>query len=97
MKWLSLSIIMVLVALSACEPPRASAEQCRQIFDRMVELELRQMGFQDPVLAKRRQADLAARFRQDLESCVGRPMPEDAMACVAKAQNTQSLLRDCLD
>ncbi len=97
MKWLSLSIIMILVALSACEPQRASVEQCRQIFDRMVELELRQMGFQDPALAKRRQADLAARFEQELDACVGRPIPESAMACVAKAKNIQSLLQDCLD
>ena len=96
MRWLFVLHVFAFVMLSACEPQRASARQCRQIFDRLVVLELQELGFDDPALAERRQAELAARFQQELASCTGRPLKAGAMACVEAANNSEILSHDCL-
>lgn len=95
MKWLP-SLLLCLATLSACDGERASEEQCRSIFDRLVVLELEEMGFDDPALAERRQAELSARYRDDLAACVGRRLPAGAMTCVATAENAEVISHDCL-
>ena len=96
MRWLLVLLASALVTLCACDSQRASAQQCRAIFDRLVAVELRELGFDDPVLTERRQAELARRFRQQLTSCVGRPLPTGSLACVAAANNSETLSHDCL-
>lgn len=94
-----LACVLLLAAssiVSACRANRASAEQCRAIFDRLVVLELKEMGFADPALARLKQVELAARYRDELAACVGRRLPARAMACVASARTAEALSHDCL-
>jgi hypothetical protein len=86
----------VLTPLCGCDDERASAEQCQAIFNRVVELELQEMGFKDPALAAIRQAELATRHQIELEACVGRRLPPGAMSCVLSAEDTEVLSHDCL-
>jgi len=97
MRWLYLGLATALTALSACSTQHATPEQCRAIFDRLVVLELYEMGFQDPALATIRQEELAKRYQDEIDSCVGRPLPTGAMECIAKAKDAESLSHDCLD
>lgn len=82
--------------LTACVEERASREQCQMIFDRLVTLELAEMGYADPALTARRQAELASRYRKQLAACVGKPIPPDAQACVARAETTEEVSHECL-
>jgi len=78
------------------ETSGATPEQCRAIFDRLVEVELAEMGYQDPVLAERRQAELARRYRSEIEECVGKAIPPGAMECIASAETAEALSHECL-
>ena len=97
MRWLLLGLVTALTTLLACSAQHATPEQCRAIFDRLVILELREMGFQDPALAKIRQKELASQYQGEIDTCVGRPLPAGAMECIAKAKNAESLSHGCLD
>ncbi len=88
--------LLAVLLFVSCTRERATAEQCRVIFDRMVELELRELGFKDAALAKLRQDELAARYRDELSGCTGRPLPEGAMACVATATSAEDISHRCL-
>ncbi|MFW6067053.1 MAG: hypothetical protein ACOC97_01855 [Myxococcota bacterium] len=93
---LALVVCLVAACLAGCAAERADRDDCRAIFHRIVELELEKMGFSDPVLEERTKADLRERFRHEIEACVGRPIPEDAMACVASARTTEEISHGCL-
>lgn len=82
--------------LAACDQRKADEADCRAIFDRIVEVELREMGFRDPELAKRRQAELAERHRGLIAQCVGRSLPVGALECVSSADSTEEISHDCL-
>ena len=95
--WLAFVVAMVLLPCAlGCDRERATEEQCRAIFDRLVELELSEMGFRDPELTRRRQSELRARHRDELEACVGRPLRSDAMRCVQAAESAEQLSHECL-
>lgn len=98
MRWflLFLTVAVGATPLSACEPRGASAAECRQILERLVTLELHKRGFDDPALAARRQAELTDRYRHELDTCVGRPLPDGAMGCVAAASTAEAVSQSCL-
>lgn len=96
MKWPPVLLLASLALLTACNSERASSDQCRIIFDRLVALELAEMGFDDPVLAERRQTELSVRYREELAACVGRRLSAGAMMCVATAKNAEVISHDCL-
>lgn len=89
-------LMAALVAAPGCNSQRATAEQCRAIFERLVVLELQEMGFADPVLERRRRAVLVGRHSREIQSCVGRRIPPRAMDCVASAASAEVLSHDCL-
>ena len=83
--------------LGACDAGEpASAPQCQAIFERLVVLELREMGFDDPALAERMSDALSARFASEVAECVGKPLPPGAMACVAAATSAEQISHECL-
>lgn len=84
------------LGLLGCDGERASEAQCRTIFDRLVELELEEMGFVDPLLSKRRQQELATRYQKQLAACVGRRIPSDALGCVEQAESSEGISHGCL-
>ena len=88
--WLALAL------WSGCGGRPATDGECRAILDRIVELELGEQGFRDPVLAARKKSELGRRLAPELGLCVGRRLPPDAMACVAVARSTEELSHRCL-
>jgi hypothetical protein len=91
--WIALSLVL---AVQACTRELATEQQCHAIFDRIVEIELEEMGFRDAALAARRKAELRARHQNALRDCVGRYISDQAMACVATAKTTEELSHKCL-
>lgn len=96
MKWPSNLLLAAVATLPACHAQRASEEQCRLIFDRLVVLELEEAGFVDPALAQRRQAELSARYGHEIASCVGRRIPAGALACAMAAKDAEAISHNCL-
>jgi hypothetical protein len=80
----------------SCTRERASEQQCHAIFDRIVEIELEEMGFRDAALAARRTTELRARYQNMIRGCVGRDISADALRCVATAKTTEELSHKCL-
>jgi hypothetical protein len=91
-------VVLISIALSGCErgAPATQAE-CALIFDRLVELELQEMGYRDPVLLKLWQGRLAVRHEGLVSSCVGRRLPPGAMECVRRVASAEALSHECLD
>ena len=96
MKRLLFLIVTGIMILPACDSERATYEQCRTIFDHLVALELTEMGFEDPILTQQRQLESAYRYRKDIESCVGRQIPPDALECVLSAKSAEDVSHHCL-
>jgi hypothetical protein len=90
------SIALALVWAAGCGNGRATPRACLEIFDRIVELELREQGFRDPALLARKREQLRLAFAPDLERCHQRPLPTDALRCVRKATSTEEISHGCL-
>lgn len=90
------ALALALATACACDQSQASPEQCRAIFERLIVIELEEMGFHDAALAEHKQAELSARYGDELAACVGRPLPAGAMECVASAKTAEVLSHDCL-
>lgn len=90
-------LVAVLLGLVGCTKEHATRAQCDTIFDRIVEIELRETGYRDQALLARRRAELRQRHRARIEACVGRPLRPGAMQCVVEAETTEALSHDCLD
>lgn len=94
MKWLIAALLAV--SVQSCARERATEQQCHAIFERIVEIELEEMGFRDPALAARHKAELTARYERTLRGCVGHAISERALTCVATARTTEELSHKCL-
>jgi len=97
-RW-SQGLCVVLVAgllVLACDERTATESECRAIFDRIVEIELRELGFRDPELSERKRVELRRVHAGQLQSCVGLPLPAHAMSCVARAETTEELSHECM-
>lgn len=79
-----------------CERHRASPQDCTRIFDRLVEVELLERGFHDPVLLERRARELERTLAPSLAACTGRPLPATAVDCIGDAPNAEALIHRCL-
>ena len=82
--------------LGGCSRPLATPDDCREILDRIVELELRERGLRDPLLTERRQKQYRSLFATELKACPGKPLDPEAMPCVRRAQNVKELVHSCL-
>jgi hypothetical protein len=89
-------LLLLLAALTACDGRRATHEDCRQILDRLVDLELEERGFRDPALAARWRFQAEAAHTADLAACEGQRIPRTALACVQAAANSEEVSHRCL-
>lgn len=96
MKWRRKGALVLALALAGCSAPRASRAECERILERIVEIELIEQGYRDPVLLERKQDQARLSFSPDVESCIGRRMPENAMTCIEDAADTETLTHECL-
>ena len=70
--------------LIGCGRP-ATHDDCERIFQRIVELELRDLQTTDPAIVSKKTADLRASYGKELEGCVGKRIRKDLVACLEKA------------
>lgn len=80
----------------ACERSIATAEQCGRILDRIVDIELDEQGFRDPILGARKKAEMRRLLASELRHCVGASLSPEAIACVARARTIEELSHICL-
>jgi hypothetical protein len=85
-----------LFALPACGRTAATPADCAAILDRIVGLELSELGFRDPVLAARKGAELRLTLGPELRRCDGVRLREGAMDCVRRASTTEEISHTCL-
>ncbi len=88
--------LLGLLLMTGCDRSYATKEDCRAIFDRIVELELQEMGYADPELLRRRQEELKARHQGELDSCVGKIIGKHTLSCVTQARSTEELSHECM-
>jgi hypothetical protein len=96
MRVLAATLGLSALLATGCVLERATAEQCQEILDRIVDLELRERGFRDPALERRKRDEMHRLLAPDLRRCHGRPLPRSAMECVRKAQSNEELSHTCL-
>ena len=94
--WPVVTMIALVVVSCNMGKPAATAQDCRAILNRIVEIELAELGYRDPVLRAKKQSELAARYERELAACVGRPLATDALQCVEAATSTEQIAHDCL-
>jgi hypothetical protein len=86
--------LMLLVA--ACRSEHATKQACRAIVHRIVDLELRERGFRDHVLAQRKRNEIEHLFAPEIEQCTGKRLGRDALTCVELATNAEQISHQCL-
>lgn len=85
-----------LACTSGCTQRAATRADCQLIVDRIIAIELGELGYHDPVFAQRKQAELRERLKSRLDGCIGRPIPAHALTCITQADSTETLSHDCL-
>lgn len=86
---------IALVTLAACH--RATEQECKQIIDRIVELELREQGITDKAMVEqRKQAARAHKHDELAKDCVGKRISKSALQCIQSAQTADEITDKCL-
>jgi hypothetical protein len=93
---LALLALLLAMALACRASHPATSAQCAALLDRLVELELQERGFHDPLLVDRWRNDARAKFAEELEACRGRPLPAKALDCAAHAKSAEEVAHRCL-
>ena len=84
------------VALAGCGHP-ATREECDQIIDKVVELELRGQNINDPAVVAQRKVETRNKLGAELlKKCEGRKMTDGTMACVKSATSYDDIENRCL-
>jgi hypothetical protein len=79
-------------ALTACGR-QATAEDCRVIYEKNVEVEMRTLEKADAPTIERKKTDLKAAFEGELSLCVGKRITDSVMACIRNAQTSDEMTR----
>jgi hypothetical protein len=93
---LTLILVAGTLGSAGCARERATLEQCQEILDRIVDLELRERGFRDPALERRKREEMRTLLAHELRRCQGRPLRESALTCVRRAKSNEELSHTCL-
>ena len=98
MRWFHVFLlVLVLAGASGCNRHPASTDECEAILRRLIDLELSESGYRDPVLRARWQKDLVHRFASDLDRCRGRNVRGSLDGCLATAHSSEEIVHHCLD
>jgi len=82
--------------VGGCRREAATQAQCAEVLDRIIQLELAEQGFRDPVLVARKQVELRALLAPQLTACVDRRLPAGALECVRRARTAEEISHACL-
>ncbi len=94
---LCLAFVVALIAGSSCHRHPASEADCKQVLDRLIELELSESGYRDAVVRARWQRELGHRFAPDLKRCCGLGVRNDLHACLVEAKSSEEITHRCLE
>jgi len=94
--WSWLLPAVLVGTLTSCRGEQATAEFCSVVLDRIVEVELAELGFRDPALAEMKRRDMRRAFAAEVQRCVGRRVAPGALACVRAAVSTEEIAHQCL-
>jgi hypothetical protein len=89
-------IAAAILVVPACGRRAATVADCRAMLDRLIDVELDESGFRDPVLRARSRENFGRRFAPDLERCKGLTVPGDLNVCLAAARTTEEVVHRCL-
>jgi hypothetical protein len=67
------------------------------VLDRIVELELSESGYRDPVVRLRWKDEARRRFAPDLHRCEGLTVRNDLRSCLLAAKTTEEILHRCIE
>ena len=90
-------IVMFVLAASGCPRHAATTEDCGDVLNRLIDLELVESGYRDPALRTRWLQDLERRFAPDLARCRNQKVRNDLHACLAIARTPEEIVHRCLD
>jgi hypothetical protein len=93
----SIAVAATMLLTTGCHRHAAGAADCDAILDRLVDLELTESGFRDPILRARWQRDLRARYAADLARCRGLTVPDDLATCLTAAPSPEGITHHCLE
>ena len=83
--------------MSACDQERATPTVCRGIVDRIVELELKELGFVDTVLLEQKKTQMRRVFANELKQCEGRRIGREARTCIMQATSAEQISHGCFE
>lgn len=89
-------LVVLLGSLAGCHKRPATHDDCVAVIDRLVELELAESGFRDPVVQRRWTGELRQRLAPHLSRCEGRRVPDGLRACLPTARNAEEVEHRCL-
>ncbi len=92
----ALGALSLLATVAGCHRHAATADDCRAILDRLVEMELKEQGFHDPALVPRWQEELARRFDDDLARCRAVRVTDDLTGCLRSARDPEEIAHRCV-
>jgi hypothetical protein len=82
--------------LSGCGHP-TTAQECDEILNKVVELELKKQNVHDPAVIEQRKAETRSARGAELQAlCKGRKITNKAMACVRTADSFDKIDNECL-
>jgi hypothetical protein len=89
-------VVILAAGLVSCRGNRATASDCGEIVDRIVQLELEEKGYRDAVLSDRKRREIRNLLGSELKECQGKRLRADALSCVRLARNAEKISHDCL-
>lgn len=95
MKRALLSLAFI-ASVSGCRGRAATTDDCRAIVDRLIQIELAESGFRDPVLTERWQRTLHQQLDPLLDGCQGKRVPPDLRTCLLGAKTQEEITHRCL-
>jgi hypothetical protein len=84
------------MTFAGCHKRPATHDDCLAVIDRLVQLELAESGFRDPVVQRRWTDELRQRLAPHLSRCEGRRVPDDLRTCLDAARNAEEVEHRCL-
>jgi hypothetical protein len=90
-------IMAATLATAGCHRHAASAADCAAVLDRLIDLELTESGYRDPVVRVRWRDELGRRFAPDLARCRGLAVRNDLATCLTAAASPEGVTHHCLE
>jgi len=91
-----LRFFLVTLLVTGCSGQRATHEECAEILDRLVALDMVELGFRDVELTAIKQRELRAKFSAALNDCTHMKIKPGAMECVRRVRTPKEIVERCL-